>query len=86
MLGVAAPATDAIGLFPKPPYTVVHLNPEISIIGVVGLLILISLTFVKTGIIKKVPPPIIVVLSGCIIGIVIHLTEAHTPLSLPTFF
>jgi MFS superfamily sulfate permease-like transporter len=78
MLGVAPPSKEPIQLLLKLPYTVSHLNPEIALIGGVGMLILISLTFIKRGIIKKLPPPIVVVIAGCIIGMVIHITQAHS--------
>jgi MFS superfamily sulfate permease-like transporter len=78
MLGVAPPGKEAIQLLTKLPYTVSHLNPEIAAIGCVGLLLLILLTFVKRGIIKRIPPPIVVVLAGVAIGVFINITEAHS--------
>ncbi|MBS1997337.1 MAG: SulP family inorganic anion transporter, partial [Cyanobacteria bacterium SZAS LIN-2] len=78
MLGVAPPAKEPVELLMATPFTVTHLNPEIAVIGGVSLLILIALTFVKKGIIKKVPPPIIVVMVACLIGAVIHINQAHS--------
>jgi len=78
MLGVAPPAKEPIALFLATPFTVTHLNPEIAVIGCVSMLILIALAFVKRGIVKKVPPPIVVVLVACLIGAVIHINQAHS--------
>jgi MFS superfamily sulfate permease-like transporter len=78
MLGVAPPGKEAWDLLTKLPYTVSHLNPEIATIGCVGLLLLISLTFVKKGFVKKIPPPIVVVLAGVGIGAAINITDPHS--------
>jgi MFS superfamily sulfate permease-like transporter len=80
MLGTAfpKPVKEPLALVMALPYTVTHFNPEIAAIGCVGLVLLILLTLVKTGFIKKIPPPIIVVLAGCTIGTIINITEAHT--------
>lgn len=79
MLGVAPPAKEPIELFLKIPFTLAHSNPQIAAIGVMSILILICLTFIKGGFIKKIPPPILVVLSACALGVfAFHITEQHT--------
>lgn len=78
MLGVAPPSKEPIELFLKLPFTFSHLNPEIAAIGFSSMLILIALTFVKEGFLKKIPPPILVVLSACTLGFFFHLTQQHS--------
>ncbi len=78
MLGVAPPAREPIELFLKMPFTIIHANPEIAAIGVLSMAILIGLTFVKGGILRKIPAPIIVVMAACALGFFFHMTTAHT--------
>ncbi len=78
MLGTAPLSKEPIQLFLKMGETVTHANPEIAAIGVLSMLILVSLTFVKGGILRKIPAPIIVVLSACALGIFFHITTKHS--------
>ncbi|MDP3508674.1 MAG: SulP family inorganic anion transporter [Candidatus Melainabacteria bacterium] len=78
MLGVTPPSKEPIELFLEIPFTIAHANPEIAAIGVMSMLILIGLTFVKSGILRKIPAPIIVVLAACGLGCVFHITTEHS--------
>jgi MFS superfamily sulfate permease-like transporter len=78
MLGVTPPSKEPIELFLEIPFTIAHANPEIAAIGIMSMLILIGLTFVKSGILRKIPAPIIVVLAACGLGCVFHTTTEHS--------
>lgn len=78
MLGVVPPSKEPIELFLELPFTIAHANPEIAAIGIMSMLILIGLTFVKGGILRKIPAPIIVVLAACGLGFVFHITTKHS--------
>ncbi len=78
MLGAATTAKEPIHLFLELPTTIAHANPEIAAIGIVSMIILIGLTFVRGGILRKIPAPIIVVLCACALGIAFHITTKHS--------
>ena len=46
------------------PNSIMHMNPEVAIIGVVSLLMLIFIPKIKLSWIKKVPVPMLVVIAG----------------------
>lgn len=62
------------------------LNPEIAIIGVVGLVILFGLPFLKAKWVKKVPAQLVVLLVAVGLGLAFDLEHKHTYLFPDTFF
>lgn len=78
LLGVAPQSKSVLGLLAEIPASVMKLNPEISLIGVVGIIILIILPMIKAGWVKKIPGPLVVVLVGMCIGLYFDLEDQHT--------
>jgi MFS superfamily sulfate permease-like transporter len=78
LLGIAAPSKEPLMLFAKIPEMISHLNPEIALIGFVGLAIVIIYNLIKVPLLKKVPAPIIVVTVGVLMGIAFQVGNAHS--------
>ncbi|MBK7056676.1 MAG: SulP family inorganic anion transporter [Leptospiraceae bacterium] len=78
MLGVTPQAKSIMGLLAEIPSSVMKLNPQITLIGVVGIIILIVLPIIKASWVKKIPGPLVVVLVGMGIGLYFDLEDQHT--------
>lgn len=78
MLGVAPSARDPLGLLAEVPHSLVHMNPEIALIGVVSLVILFGLPMIPHPMVKKVPAPLVVLLVAMPLGLVFDLDHRHT--------
>ena len=63
-----------------------RLNPEIAVIGFVGLFILFGLPLLKTKWIKKVPAQLVVLLAAVGLGLAFDLEHKHTYLFPDSFF
>ncbi|MDQ5963934.1 MAG: hypothetical protein QG625_88 [Cyanobacteriota bacterium erpe_2018_sw_39hr_WHONDRS-SW48-000098_B_bin.30] len=77
MLGVVPPAKEPLALLAKLPFIIMSANPYVALIGVIGLLILIVHTRIKMPMIRRIPAPILVVLSACWLSSIFKFTEAH---------
>jgi MFS superfamily sulfate permease-like transporter len=78
LLGVTPQSKSIIGLLAEIPTSVMKLNPEITLIGVVGIIVLILLPMIKTVWAKKIPGPLVVVLIGMAIGAFFNLEDQHS--------
>lgn len=78
LLGVSPKSKSIIGLVAEIPNSILNLNPEISIIGVVGIVVLIVLPLINVSWVKKIPAPLAVVLIGMGIGFYFNLEDQHT--------
>lgn len=65
------------------PHSIVNLNPDIAIIGIIGLIILIIWSKIKNPTLKMIPAPLIVVLVGISLGKYFDLNHEHMYLFLP---
>ena len=65
------------------PHSILHLNPEIATIGLIGLAILILWTFIENKTLKMIPAPLIVVLVGIALAKYFDLDHEHMYLFLP---
>lgn len=61
VLGVAPPAKEPLQLFVKIPEMLMHLNPQVAVIGFVSLAILIVHNLIRNKTIRRIPAPIVVV-------------------------
>ncbi len=77
VLGVAAKG-EALELLREIPNHVRHLNPEVALIGVVSLLILFLLPLAKSKTLKRIPGPMLVILTSIPLGIAFDLPHEHT--------
>ncbi len=59
------------------PGAILDLNPEIACIGMISLLILFGLPWIKVGWIRKIPAPIVVLLMAVPLGVWFDLNDEH---------
>ncbi len=86
-MGVAPPkGAGPLELLVSIPGSIPKLNPEIAIIGLVSLLVLFGLPFVKNDVIRRVPAPLIVLLVGIGLGFAFDLEHTHKYLFHDSFF
>jgi MFS superfamily sulfate permease-like transporter len=62
MMGVKPEAKEPLELIAEIPHSIAELNPEVAIIGFVGLAILVAMQFVPFKPLKKVPAQMVVLL------------------------
>ncbi len=79
-LGVKSKFKEPLMIYSDIPNLLQHINPEIALIGLVGIIILIiyNTKWLKATILSKIPAPLLVVTTGIILGKVFHLDTAHT--------
>jgi MFS superfamily sulfate permease-like transporter len=83
MLGVKPEAKEILETIAEVPHSVVELNPEIAIIGFVGLGILIVWSLVRNRYLKMIPAPLIVVAVGMALERYFDLDHEHVYMFLP---
>jgi MFS superfamily sulfate permease-like transporter len=62
LLGAKPQGKEPLQLLAEIPYLLQNMNPEVSFIGIVSLIILFSMPFIKNKYLKMIPPPMIVLL------------------------
>jgi MFS superfamily sulfate permease-like transporter len=77
LLGVKPAAKTLLGTIAEVPHSILNLNPEIALIGVVGLALLIGWNFIKNPTLKLIPAPLLVVLLGLFLGQQFNLDAVH---------
>ncbi|MFO1101675.1 MAG: SulP family inorganic anion transporter [Methylocystis sp.] len=83
MLGVKPDAQSLFATIGAIPASIRDMNPEVAIIGGLGLLILIAWSVVKNRRLKMIPAPIIVVIVGMALAQYFDLDDEHIYLFLP---
>ncbi len=83
MLGVKPDAKTLFQTIGAIPRSFIDLNPEVAMIGAVGLGILIVWSFLKNRYLKMIPAPLVVVLVGLVLGQYYDLDHEHIYLFLP---
>ena len=80
MLGVKPEGKEPLELLAEIPHSLQNMNPEIAIIGGLGLLILFTLPLIKNKFIKRIPGQIVVVIVSMFLasGWVFDLEHSHT--------
>jgi len=76
-IGVLPTAKSPLGLYVEIPQSIMNMNPEIAIIGLVSVMIMVAFALSKHPLAKKVPAPLLVVIVAAILGIVFDLTRDH---------
>ncbi|MGR9051541.1 MAG: SulP family inorganic anion transporter [Gammaproteobacteria bacterium] len=82
MVGIAPNFDSIIGTLAAMPNSLLHPVPEIAVIGLSGLAILIVWPLVKHPKLKKIPAPLVVLLSGMALAQVFGLQHEHMHLFL----
>jgi MFS superfamily sulfate permease-like transporter len=77
-LGVMDVKGDPFQLIAAIPRSIGRLNPEITLIGLVSLLILFILPLIRNRYVRMIPAPLIVVLVAVPLGIYFDLSHEHT--------
>lgn len=77
LMGVKPLAKETIGLIGEIPNSVMTMNPEIAIIGVVSLLILFTMPLFKNRFVKMIPAPLVVILVAIPLGHLFDLGHEH---------
>ena len=83
LLGVKPEAKSLLGTIAEIPHSIMELNPEVSIIGITGLLLLIVWSVIKQPTLKMIPAPLLVVMIGLSLGQYFDLDHIHQYLFLP---
>jgi MFS superfamily sulfate permease-like transporter len=76
-LGVSA-AGEPLELIRQIPAEILHMNPEIALIGLVSLLILFGLPLIQHPWVRRIPAPMVVILVAVPLGMYFDLTQEHT--------
>lgn len=77
LLGVKPTAPSLLGTIAEIPHSIVELNPEVTLIGVLGLALLIIWSVIKHPTLKMIPAPLLVVLIGLALGQYFDLDHEH---------
>jgi MFS superfamily sulfate permease-like transporter len=83
LLGVKPEAQSLLGVIGEIPQSLINLNPEVSLIGLLGLVLLIAWSVIKHPTLKMIPAPLLVVLTGLALGQYFDLDHIHQYLFLP---
>lgn len=83
LLGVKPEAQSLLGVIGEIPHSLINLNPEVSLIGLLGLVLLIAWSVIKHPTLKMIPAPLLVVLTGLVLGQYFDLDHIHQYLFLP---
>ncbi|HUL12058.1 MAG TPA: SulP family inorganic anion transporter [Methylococcaceae bacterium] len=83
LLGVKPDAQTLFQTIGQIPHSIMDMNPEVAIIGDIGLAIMVGWAFVKNRYLKMIPAPILVVLTGLALSLYFDLDHEHKYLFLP---
>jgi len=79
-VAVATTATvekEPLNIFTQIPELLLHMNPEVAVIGIVSLIILFGMPLIKNKVLSKIPAQLIVVLVAIPLGMYFDLTHNH---------
>ncbi len=83
LLGVKPTAKSLFGVIGEIPHSIHELNPEVAIIGLLGLALLIIWSFIKNPTLKMIPAPLLVVILGLALERFFDLDHEHKYMFLP---
>jgi len=83
LLGVKPEAKTLLGTIAEIPHSIMEMNPEVSLIGLCGLVLLIIWSLIKQPTLKMIPAPLLVVMLGLALGQYFDLDHIHQYLFLP---
>lgn len=77
LLGVKPEASSLFGAIGEIPHSVLYMNPEVALIGLLGLILMVIWAFMKNPWLKMIPAPILVVAMGFALGQYFDLDHVH---------
>lgn len=77
-LGVMDAKGEPLELLAQVPSSLMRMNPEIALIGIVSLMILFGLPFFRNKYLRRVPAQMMVILVAVPLGMLFQLSEQHT--------
>lgn len=77
LVGVKPAAKSLLGTIAEIPHSIMEMNPQVTLIGVIGLALLILWTVIKNPTLKMIPAPLLVVLMGLGLGQYFDLDHIH---------
>lgn len=81
-LGVKPEAKEMLQIIAAIPSSIQHLNPEVTLIALISLMILIALPTIKNKYVKMIPAPLVVILVAIPLGHFFNIQEEHSYLFL----
>jgi len=78
LVGVKPEAKSLFGTIAEIPHSIMEMNPEVALIGAIGLGLLIAWSLLKNPTLKMIPAPLLVVLMGLGFGQFFDLDHIHT--------
>ncbi|HUQ70984.1 MAG TPA: SulP family inorganic anion transporter [Planctomycetaceae bacterium] len=78
MLGVTPEGKEPLHQIAEIPHSIMHANPEIAVIGVLGLILLFAWPVIARGFLRKIPAQLLVAVMGIALGAWFDLEHAHT--------
>lgn len=82
LMGVTPTAKEPLGLLAEIPHSIMSMNPEVAVIGLVSLAILFGLPMIKNPYVRRLPAPMLVVIIAVVLGRLFDLEHEHTYLFL----
>ena len=76
-LGVTPEGKEPLHLLAEIPHSILNLNPEVCLIGLISLVILFGLPLVKIPWLRRVPGPMVVLLAAIPLGLFFDLEHEH---------
>jgi MFS superfamily sulfate permease-like transporter len=77
LMGVVPQSQTPLLLIAEIPHSIGQLNPEVALIGAIALLILFGLPKLPFGAAKRIPAPMLVVLTAIPLGMLFDLSHEH---------
>lgn len=59
------------------PHSLLHLNPEVALIGAASLVILFGIPLFKSQLVRRIPAPMVVLIVAVLMGRLFNLSEEH---------
>lgn len=78
VLGVMGVSGEPLEMIARIPESILEMNPEIAVIGVLSLLILFGWPMIKNKKIQRIPPQLVVILMAIPLGQFFDLSHEHT--------
>lgn len=76
-VGVKPEGKEMIDIIKSIPNSIMHFNPQVTIIALISLMILIGLPLIKNKFIKMIPAPLVVILVAIPLGHFFNIEQEH---------